>query len=72
MSNVLITRPKYESATHYLYYWSSVIVNEAKKKGKVYDLEKEKATKQKLESYLKKMKPEIVIINGHGFCYWTR
>ncbi len=38
MSNLLITRPRYETVTHYLYHWSAGLVSEANKKGKVFDL----------------------------------
>ncbi len=65
--SILITRPRYEKVTHYLYYWSDVIVAEAKKRtGGVIDLQKEKASRKLIESYLAKQKPEIVIFNGHG------
>ena len=66
MHSLLITRPRYEKVTYYLYHWSTGLVSEANKKCKVFDLKKEKASKKFLESYLKKQKPEIVILNGHG------
>jgi hypothetical protein len=65
--SILITRPRYEKITHYLYYWSEVIVDEAKKRtGVVIDLKKKKASRKLVESYLAKQNPEIVIFNGHG------
>ena len=64
---ILITRPRYEKVTHYLYYWSDVIVEEAKKRtAGVIDLKKKKASRKLVESYLSKRKPEVVIFNGHG------
>lgn len=66
MLSILITRPRYEKTTHYLFHWSSVLVDEANNKGKLYQLDKEKANKKLLESYLKKQNPDIVILNGHG------
>lgn len=64
---LLITRPRYELVTHYFYYWSEEIVQEAKKRlTGLIDLTKEKATKKLVESYLDKQKPDIVIFNGHG------
>ena len=66
MLSVLITRPRYEKTTHYLFHWSSVLVDEANNKGKLYQLDKEKANRKLLESYLKKQNPDIVILNGHG------
>lgn len=65
--SLLITRPLYEKVTHYLYYWSEGLINQAKAKGvKVFDLEKEKASKKLVESYLDKQGPDTVIFNGHG------
>lgn len=67
MRSILITRPRYESATHYLYHWSALLVQVAHSAGnKVFDLEKEKASRKNLESYLGKRKPSVVIFNGHG------
>ena len=66
MPSVLITRPKYEEVTHYLFYWSSVLTGEALKNGKLYKLDSEDANKKLLESYLTKQNPDIVILNGHG------
>lgn len=66
MLSVLITRPRYEIATHYIFHWSSILVDEAKKKAKLYLLDKEKANKNLVESYLRKHNPDIVIFNGHG------
>ncbi len=64
---LLITRPRYEKTTHYLHCWGGELVNEAGRRNvDVIDLEKEKATREKVESYLKKKDPEIVILNGHG------
>lgn len=67
MPSILITRPRYETPTHYLYYWSALIVEAAKKAGnKIFDLERNKAVRKKVESYLAKRSPEIAIFNGHG------
>lgn len=51
MPSLLITRPRYEPVTHYLYYWTINIVAEAHKKGKVFDLEKEKVNKKNSELF---------------------
>jgi len=67
MPSILITRPRYETATHYLYYWSALIVKAADNgRNKVFDLEKDKATRKTIESYLAKQTPQVVIFNGHG------
>lgn len=65
--SLLITRPRYELVTHYFYHWSEEIVKEAKKRmSGVTDLQKEKASRKLVESYLDKQKPEIAFFNGHG------
>lgn len=67
MISILITRPRYEITTHYLYYWSALIIKLAKDSGnKIFDLEKNKATRKNVESYLSKRTPEVAIFNGHG------
>lgn len=64
---LLLTRPRYDTPTHYLFYWAGLLIDEAKKKGvKVIDLDKDKAKKKKLHSYLAKRPVDIVILNGHG------
>ncbi len=65
--SLLITRPRYENITHYLYYWSESLIEEAKsRKIPIFDLQKEKASRKLVESYLNKKQPDIVIFNGHG------
>ncbi|KKP78437.1 MAG: hypothetical protein A2271_05085 [Candidatus Moranbacteria bacterium RIFOXYA12_FULL_35_19] len=63
----LITRPNYEITTRYLFAWSGIIVDTAKAKGiNVVELRKDKANRKEFESRLTKLKPRLVIINGHG------
>ena len=63
----LLTRPKYDEATHYLYHWAILLVEEIKRKGiALFDMEKEKVLKKPFQSYLQKKSPEVVILNGHG------
>lgn len=63
----IITRPFYDSTTSYLHRWNSEVVKYAKTRlAHVGDLSREKATKKEFESYIKKLKPEIIILNGHG------
>ena len=64
---LLLTRPRYDTPTHYLFYWAGFLIDEAGKKGvEVIDLDKDKARKKKLHSYLAKQPIDIVILNGHG------
>lgn len=65
--NLLITRPKHDPATHYLFYWAGELVDAAKRKGvDVVDLFREKAKKKAFQSYLRKNVCDLVIVNGHG------
>lgn len=64
---LLLTRPRHDLPTHYLFYWAGLLIVEAKKRGvKIIDLNKGKARKDKLHSYLSKQPVDIVILNGHG------
>ncbi|OGM92429.1 hypothetical protein A2333_02525 [Candidatus Wolfebacteria bacterium RIFOXYB2_FULL_49_7] len=64
---LLITRPRYDKPTHYLFHWAGDLIREAKsRRVKVVDLEKEKAIKSIFHSYLRKNAADVVIINGHG------
>jgi len=64
---VLITRPKHDDTTHYLFYWAQEIIKVAKEKGiKILDLAKERANKKEFESVAVKMQPSFIFFNGHG------
>mgnify|MGYP001570422618 FL=1 len=64
---LLLTRPRYDTPTHYLFYWAGLLIDEAKRKSvRVIDLDKNKAKQKKLHSYLAKRPVDIVILNGHG------
>lgn len=64
---LLLTRPRYDTPTHYLFYWAGLLIDDAKNRGvKVIDLDKNKAKQKKLHSYLAKQPVDVVILNGHG------
>lgn len=64
---MLITRPNHDDTTKYLYYWSKLIIHQAKKlKRAVTDLSGKKANYQEFIKVLKKNNPLFIIINGHG------
>ena len=64
---VLFTRPNYDLVTNYLSYWSGTLIEEAEKKGhKTLVLDGKKANSKELTSRLKKMNPDLSVINGHG------
>mgnify|MGYP000297658056 CR=1 FL=1 len=67
MKHLLITRPEHDTATFYISKWSEEIIKEAETKGfKVFDLDKDKARRKNVESYLKSKEIPLLIFNGHG------
>mgnify|MGYP001610199494 CR=1 FL=1 len=63
----LITRPKHDATTHYLFNWSKEVIELARKKGiQVLDLQKERANRKELTSIIKKKQPLFIFLNGHG------
>jgi hypothetical protein len=67
MSRILITRPEHDPLTRHLSYWNSRIIELASGKGHtVTDLHKEKANKKEFEGRMKKLNPDLVLLNGHG------
>jgi hypothetical protein len=64
---MLITRPNHDITTDYLYFWSASIIDFAKKVGlSITDLSKKRANAEEFISVLKKVKPKLIVINGHG------
>jgi len=64
---LLTTRPKHDSTVRYLFYWSKEIIKLAEEKGiKVWNLEGERANRKEVESIIKKRKPSLIFLNGHG------
>lgn len=64
---VVITRPFYDGTTSYLHRWNLDVVKQARGSlSKVADLKEKRANRKELESVIKKLKPEVIILNGHG------
>ncbi|MBI2550769.1 hypothetical protein HYV73_00280 [Candidatus Uhrbacteria bacterium] len=64
---MLVTRPDYDPATRYLSAWSSILMEEAeRRKLRVIDLPGEKARKADLVGRINKLKPDLLVLNGHG------
>jgi len=64
---LLITRPDHDITTRYLSIWSEKITELADKKNiSVLDLKRKKANKKEFKSRISKMKPLLVVFNGHG------
>lgn len=63
----LITRPKYDATTHYLFNWAQEIVDLATKKlFNVLDVQKDRVNKKELASIISKKQPSFIFFNGHG------
>lgn len=63
----LVTRPKYDDTTHYLFNWSKAVIDLARKKGlQVLDLERSRANKKEFTSIVAKKQPFFIFFNGHG------
>ncbi|OJI07552.1 MAG: hypothetical protein BK997_02970 [Candidatus Micrarchaeum sp. ARMAN-1] len=64
---MLVTRPDNDEATHYLSEYAKLSLSAAREKSfLIIDLEKEKATRRNLESYIAKQNPSLIFFNGHG------
>ena len=64
----LITRPNYDKETAYIHSFSKDIVVMAKEDSDIHitDLEGKKANTASFEKAVKKSKPKLVFLNGHG------
>ncbi|KKU25504.1 MAG: hypothetical protein UX37_C0020G0004 [Microgenomates group bacterium GW2011_GWA2_46_16] len=64
---MLITRPNHDITTNYLFYWSTLLIEQAKKSGKVVtDLNQKRANAKEFASVVKKTRPAMIVLNGHG------
>lgn len=64
---LVITRPSYDVTTNYLYHWSKKVLSQAEKSlYRVVDLLRERANRNELVSVIKKTKPDLICLNGHG------
>jgi hypothetical protein len=65
--SLLITRPNHDPTTTWLFYWAKELIGQAEKlKMTVVDLAGQKAILSELEGRLRKIKPDLVVLNGHG------
>ena len=72
---VLVTRPKHDLPTTYLYHFSREVVDYCRKKSvSLVDLKGKEANKKSWQSYTGKNKLSFVFVNGHGnedcVCGW--
>lgn len=67
LSMFLFTRPDYDPVTKYLSAWSKILIEEARAKAiEIIDLVGAKANRKEFEGRLKKKRPSLVMLNGHG------
>jgi len=64
---ILITRPNYDDATGYLFYYAGQIIDFANKKGvKFIDLKRPRLTRKNFADFISKQDPSFVFFNAHG------
>lgn len=64
---LLVTRPSYEMTTKYLSAWNESVINFAvQKKWQTIDLHNKDANPTNFARRMKKNKPSLVLLNGHG------
>lgn len=67
LPSLLATCPDYDKMTRYLSAWAKKLLDEVKAKGQeVYALEEQSVDRKHFEGMVRKNKPDIVFINGHG------
>lgn len=68
MSNVLlVTRPRHDETTNYLFHFAKQVIEEAEKRSfYIIDLKGEKANFKDFSERIRKIEPNIVFLNGHG------
>ncbi len=64
---LLVTRPKYDDTTYYLFHWTKKVIKLADKKGiQILDLKEKRANRKEFESIMLKKQPLLIFLNGHG------
>lgn len=64
---LLVTRPNYDPATSYLFYYAKQVINFAEKKNiKVLDLIRPRLNIQNLSNLINKHDPIMIFFNAHG------
>lgn len=64
---LLVTRPNYDDATSYLFYYAKQIIDFAAEKNiKFLDLARPRLTKQNFSDLISKQDPLLVFFNAHG------
>jgi hypothetical protein len=67
MTQILVTRPEHDDTTYYLSIWAKNSIDIAKSKNlKVFDLQKERANLNEVQSIIRKYPISLLVFNGHG------
>lgn len=65
--SVLVTCPNYDRMTRYLSVWAEKLMEDVRLHGnEVHMIKEAEVTRDKFESFIKKMQPSFIFINGHG------
>ena len=64
--SILVSCPEIDNITRYLRIWTKDLIKRHELKHDFLLLEKGKATKKRFCGMLKKLTPDVVLINGHG------
>lgn len=64
---LLVSRPRHDIVVNYLFRWNKELIELAEHENfTVKDLEGKNANKRLFEQYIKKQKPILILLNGHG------
>ena len=64
---MLVTRPDYDDATSYTFYYAGLIIQEAEKKGiDVIDLARPRLTQRNFTAIVESQNPAFIFFNAHG------
>lgn len=64
---ILITRPRYDDATNYCFYYAGIVMNEASKRGiDIIDLQRPRLNRAEFTKIIQSKTPSFVFFNAHG------
>ena len=63
---VLITNPEIDGFTRYLLAWSRRLIKEMSSRHDFFHLDKSKSTRRRFEGMIRKVSPDLILLNGHG------
>ena len=64
---ILFTRPLFDDVTNHFFYWTKKVLEYLDSRKISYvNIEGNQVKKRVFTSYMKKLKPKLVFLNGHG------